>query len=57
MDHKNKRFIKIKKGIGKSFSIISDRWLKSPCCFTSRHVNFYLLMLHQFVPMLIFCLI
>jgi len=24
MDHKNKRFIKIKKGIGKSFSIISD---------------------------------
>lgn len=31
MDHKNNRFIKIKKGIGKSFSIISDRRLKPPC--------------------------
>jgi len=49
MDHKNNRFIKIKKGIGKSFSIISDWWSKYPCWFRSRHVEFYL-------PMLLFCL-
>jgi hypothetical protein len=39
MDHKNNRFIKIKKGMGKSFSIISDRRLKCPCCFISAHVE------------------